>query len=71
MSFRYHYHLPVGRSPGYIRFDMNPALHEDPLVEPRRHLHPGLENARIPLSLHHPLEILDRIFFTLETGLLG
>ncbi|MGH9444923.1 MAG: hypothetical protein ACRD3O_04235 [Terriglobia bacterium] len=69
VSFRYHYQLPAARSPEYLRFDLNDAPHADPLVEPRCHLHPGLENVRIPLSLHHPLEILDRIFFVIEKGL--
>ncbi len=66
VSFRYHYQLPTARSPEYLRFDLNEAPHADPLVEPRCHLHPGLDHVRIPLSLHDPFEILDRIFFVLE-----
>ncbi len=69
VSFRYHYQLPAARSPEYFRFDLNEAPHGDPLAEPRCHLHPGLEDVRIPFSLHDPLEILDRIFFVLEKGL--
>jgi hypothetical protein len=68
VSFRYHYQLPAARAPQYLRFDLNDAPLEDPLAEPRCHLHPGLENVRIPLSLHHPMEILDQIFFVLEKG---
>jgi hypothetical protein len=66
VSFRYHYQLPAARSPEYFRFDLNEAQHEDPLSEPRCHLHPGLEGVRIPISLHDPFDILDRIFFVLE-----
>lgn len=66
VAFKYHYQLPDGRSPEYVRFDMNKAPHPDPLVEPCCHLHPGLEDVRIPISLHDPFEILDRIFFVLE-----
>lgn len=69
VSFRYHYVFPSGRSPGYLRFDLNEAPHPDPLSEPRCHLHPGLDEVRIPLSLTHPLEILDRIFFVFEKAL--
>ena len=66
LSFRFHYHLNAGKSPEYFRFDLNEALHEDPLFEPRCHLHPGLEDVRIPLPIHNPVEILDRIFFVLD-----
>jgi hypothetical protein len=68
VSFRYHYQLPESRSPGYLRFDLNKAVCADALIEPVCHFHPGREHLRIPLSLHHPLEILDRIFFVLEPG---
>lgn len=53
---------PEARVPEYFRFDLNEGLHEDPLWEPRCHLHPGLEDVRIPLSIHNPIEILDQIF---------
>ena len=69
VSFRYHYQLPAAGSPEYLRFDLTDAPHQDPLMEPLCHLHPGLEDVRIPLSLHHPFDILDRIFFVLEKGL--
>lgn len=69
VSFRYHYQLPAASSPEYLRFELNEASHADPLVEPRCHLHPGLEDVRIPFPLHHPLEILDRVFFGLEKGI--
>lgn len=66
VSFRYHYQLPAARYPAYLRFDLNNAPHLDPLSEPQCHLHPGLEYVRIPMSLHDPFEILDRVFFVLE-----
>jgi hypothetical protein len=69
VSFRYHYQLPPAQSRQYIRFDLNEAQHEDPLSEPRCHLHPGLEDVRLPTSLHDPFEILDRIFLVLEESM--
>jgi hypothetical protein len=66
VSFRYHYVFPHGQSPHYLRFDLNKAPHDDPLAEPRCHLHPGIDDVRIPFSVHNPLEVLDRIFFVLE-----
>jgi hypothetical protein len=66
VEFRYHYQLPAAHAPAYFRFDLNNAAHTDPLMEPRCHLHPGLENVRIPMAVHSPFEILDRIFFVLE-----
>jgi hypothetical protein len=66
VAFRFHYQLPDNTSPAYFRFDLNETLHTDPLSEPRCHLHPGLDEIRLPLPLHDPIEILDRIFFVLE-----
>ena len=66
VSFRFQFVCADGQSPRYLRFDLNKGPHADPLVEPRCHLHPGIEDVRIPFSLHHPIEILDRIFFVLE-----
>lgn len=66
VSFRYHYVFPDGQSPQYLRFDLNKAPHDDPLAEPRCHLHPGIDDVRIPFSVHNPIDILDRIFFVLE-----
>jgi hypothetical protein len=66
ISYRFHYHLPERRSPAFFRFDLNDTLHEDSLAEPRCHLHPGLEDVRIPLYLYDPISILDQIFFVLE-----
>lgn len=62
VSFRYHYQLPDGISPHFFRFDLNPSAHENPLTEPLCHLHSGLEDVRLPFSVHDPIEILDRIF---------
>jgi hypothetical protein len=49
-----------------VRFDLNPEPHEDPLFEPRCHLHPGLEGVRLPTPALTLSEVLDRIFFVLE-----
>ena len=69
VSFRYQYNLPDGKSPSFLRFDLNRASHENPLAEPLCHLHPGLKDVRLPSSLHHPIEILDRIFFVVDKNL--
>ena len=66
LSFRYHYVFPDGQSPQYLRFDLRDAPHPDPLAEPRCHMHPGIDDVRIPFPVHNPIEILDRIFFVLE-----
>jgi len=69
LSFRYQYNLPDGKSPRFLRFDLNRSAHADPLQEPLCHLHPGLEEARLPFFIHSPLEILDRIFFVIDKNL--
>jgi hypothetical protein len=69
ITFRYQYQLPDGASPSFLRFDLNQATHENPLTEPLCHLHPGLEDVRLPLSLHAPIEILDRIFFVVDKNI--
>jgi hypothetical protein len=66
VAYRYQFVFPDGQSPQYLRFDLNEAPHADPLAEPRCHLHPGIDEVRIPFSVHNPIEILDRIFFVLE-----
>jgi len=71
IAFRYQYQLPDGASPNFLRFDLNQATHENPLTEPLCHLHPGLEDVRLPLSLHTPIEILDRIFFVIDKNIPG
>ena len=66
IASRYHYRLPDGHSSKFLRFDLSDEPHLDPLVEPRCHLHPGIADVRIPFSIHHPIEVLDRIFFVLK-----
>ncbi len=46
----------------YYRFDLNPKRHNQPLSEPRFHLHPGADDIRLPIPPLQPLEVLDRIF---------
>jgi len=70
VSYRYEFVFPDGQSPQYLRFDLNESPHTDPLAEPRCHLHPGIKDVRIPFSVHNPIEILDRIFFVLESATL-
>ncbi len=66
ISYRFQFVFPDDRSPQYLRFDLNKAPHTDSLAEPRCHVHPGIDELRIPFSVHNPIEILDRIFFVLE-----
>jgi hypothetical protein len=66
ISFRFQYQRQDNRVPEYFRFDLNHAGHENPLMEPRCHVHPGLEDVRLPFTLLNPIEILDRIFFVLD-----
>jgi hypothetical protein len=66
ISYRFHYHLAEGSSPAFVRFDLNPESHIDPLSEPKCHVHPGRDDIRIPIPALAPLEVLDRIFFVLE-----
>lgn len=66
VSYRFHYHYGEGCSPAFLRFDLNHSPHNDPLSEPRCHLHPGLDNVRLAIPALTPFQVLDRIFFVLE-----
>jgi hypothetical protein len=68
-AYRFQLNLPDGNSPSFYRFDLNPEAHETPLFEPRCHLHPGLEEVRLPCPVLTPLEVLDRIFLVIEPQL--
>jgi hypothetical protein len=65
-SFRFHFHFEAGHSPEFLRFDLNHEKHAAPLGEPRCHLHPGMNDVRLPLPVLDVFEILDRIFFVIE-----
>jgi len=67
VSYRFHYVHP-GPEARFFRFDLNPQPHEDPLSEPRCHLHPGFDQVRLPIPALSPVEVLDRIFFVLDEG---
>lgn len=66
LSYRFHYHYSDNGPLEFVRFDLNTKKHPDPLMEPRSHVHPGLEDMRLPLAPLAPLEVLDRVFFVLE-----
>jgi hypothetical protein len=68
VSFRFHYQFADAPAPAFVRFDLNPDLHQDPLIEPRCHLHPSLDHVRLPTPALTPFEVLDRIFFALEAS---
>lgn len=69
VSYRFQLNLPEGNSPSFYRFDLNEKAHETPLLEPRCHFHPGLDEVRLPCPALTPLEVLDRIFFVIEPQL--
>ena len=69
LSYRFHYHMPDNQSLSFLRFDLNPGHHQNPLSEPRCHLHPGLDAIRLPLPILSPFEVLDRIFFVAEPAI--
>ena len=68
VAYRFHFQRPGKSSPDFVRFDLNPERHKDPLLEPRCHVHPGIENVRLPLPALTPFQVLDRIFFVLESA---
>ena len=67
ISYRFHHAFSGDHSPAFLRFDLNGEGHSEPLQEPRSHLHPGIEDVRTPTPILHPVEILDRIFFVIES----
>lgn len=69
VSFRFHLHFAGGQIPEFLRFDLNREKHAVPLSEPRCHLHPGMNEVRLPLPVMDVFEILDRIFFVIEPTL--
>jgi hypothetical protein len=58
-----------GSSGHYIRFDLAAFRHNDPVAEPRCHIHPDSSDIRIPTLPMAPLTLLDYIFFQLEPSL--
>ena len=66
VAYRFHLHVGGNAGPTFYRFDLNRAGHENPLLEPRSHVHPGRDDIRLPCPALEPLEILDRIFHVIE-----
>lgn len=69
VAYRFQLNIGIASMPGFFRFDLTERAHPNPLSEPRCHLHPGIENVRIPLPPLTPLEVLDRIFLVIEPEL--
>jgi hypothetical protein len=69
VAYRFQLNFPEGHAPSFYRFDLNDKGHAKPLLEPRCHIHPGLENVRLPLPALTPVEVLDRIFLVIEPEL--
>ncbi len=66
VAYRFHYVFRDGHSPSFVRFDLNSSGERPALEESRCHLHPGLDDSRLPARVLRPLEVLDRIFFVLD-----
>ena len=43
VAYRFQLNLPEGHAFSFYRFDLNGKRHAEPLLEPRCHIHPGLE----------------------------
>lgn len=66
VTYRFHLHAGGNTGPTFYRFDLNKGAHQNPLFEPRSHIHPGRDDIRLPCPALEPLEILDRIFQVIE-----
>jgi len=70
VAYRFQLNLPESRTSSFYRFDLNREGHPTPLYEPRCHIHPGLEEVRLPFPALTPVEVLDRIFLVIEPELI-
>jgi hypothetical protein len=66
VAYRFQLSLPGEQLPSFFRFDLNDKPHDAPLFEPRCHVHPGVDDVRLPCPPLAPLEVLDRVFFVIE-----
>jgi hypothetical protein len=66
LEYRFHLVLPEGSRPAFFRFDLNEKPHARPLDEPICHIHPGLDDLRLPCPVLHPLAIIDYLVFVIE-----
>ena len=66
LTYRFHLRFPRNSSPAFIRFDLNDESNE-PLIEPRSHLHPGSDDLRLPVPVMTPVEILERLLYSTPT----
>jgi hypothetical protein len=62
-SYRFHLQFPAETVPAYTRFDLNPGPSDDPLLEPRCHVHIGAEDLRVPAPVMSPIEILNKLLY--------
>jgi hypothetical protein len=63
LAYRFHLQFPPGSIPPHVRFDLNPEVGQNALVEPRSHLHVGAEDLRVSILVMSPLEVLDKIIY--------
>jgi hypothetical protein len=66
LGYRFHYVAPDGKSPTFIRFDLNRELHSSPLMEPLCHMHPGHDDIRLPSVVMHPLHVLEVVLYVVH-----
>lgn len=66
LSYRFHLQLLPTSGIRFVRIDLNPVGHNDPLQVPRSHIHPGFPQIHLPYPVMTPLEVLDRIFHVIE-----
>lgn len=50
--------------PRFVRFDLIDAPHEDPVKEPRSHIHHGHDRIRLPAPLLTPTEIVFSLLYS-------
>ena len=62
-QFSFHLQFPGGPASGFVRVCLRNENHEQPLIEPLCHVHPGNDEIRVPCSLTDPLEVLERLCF--------
>ena len=66
LSYRFHFVFPAGHNPEFIRFDLRSSGIADPLQESRAHIHPGLQDVRVPSRCMNPATILGYIVYVIS-----
>jgi len=67
LGYRVHYAAPEDKHPSFIRFDLNRAIHQSPLLEPMCHLHPGHDEIRLPSVPLDPVHVLELVLYVVDS----